>query len=203
MNQKSQNKRPNPANFLEAFRELGRDTISEAKIQVKKMVIEDVPQSLGISGTIAANESVSITEISQKAEVRGEKKAEARFSQRLAQMREEEHSFYLHLETQNKQQINSILSEIKLLAKSTGALAHEIESAASLAPAHPGIYHRNFFDQLLSFMKVLRQKVQDSQHWLATVNSRASKKGHYWGQVGQSGSKFMLSSERYMVTSTG
>ena len=99
--------------------------------------------------------------------------------------------------------MESVVTEIKILAKSTGTLATQVEMAVAQAPANPGVYHKNFFNQLLSFMKILRQKVQDSSHWLSVTNSRARGKSYYWGQVAASGTKYMLSSERYMVTSTG
>ncbi|OGC92814.1 hypothetical protein A3D85_01175 [Candidatus Amesbacteria bacterium RIFCSPHIGHO2_02_FULL_47_9] len=203
MSSKSQTKSP-PKNFLEALRELGGDFKSEAKIQVTKIVTQDVPESFGFAptGTLKPNEAVSVSDMA-KAESRGEAKAESRFNARLAQIKEEERAHFARLEAQNKQQIQSILVEIKTLASATGTLASQVEVAVAQAPANPGVYHRNFFDQLLSFIKVLRQKVQDSSHWLATTNSRANKKSYYWGQVGKSGTSYMLSSERYMVTSTG
>ncbi|MBI2008467.1 hypothetical protein HYS82_02315, partial [Candidatus Amesbacteria bacterium] len=185
-------------------RELGGDFKTEAKIQVQKIIAQDVPESFGISpsGTLKPNESVSVADLAQ-AEAQGEAKAESKFNARLQHIKEEERAYYLRLESQNKQHIEAVLAEIKVLAKSTGTLASQVEIAASLAPANPGIYHKNFFDQLLSFISILRQKVQDSSHWLSATNSRASRKSYYWGQVASSGTKYMLSSERYMVTSTG
>jgi len=193
-----------PKNFLEALHELGNDFKSEAKIQVSKIVTQDVPESFGIaaSGTIKPNESVSVADLAQ-AEAKGEAKAENRFNARLQQVKEEERAYFMRVESQNKQQIESVLTEIKILAKSTGTLATQVEMAVAQAPANPGVYHKNFFNQLLSFMKILRQKVQDSSHWLSVTNSRARGKSYYWGQVAASGTKYMLSSERYMVTSTG
>jgi hypothetical protein len=72
------------------------------------------------------------------------------------------------------------------------------------APVSPGIYHRHFFAQLKSFIQDIRRRVQDSKHWLAVANSRASKRqGFFWGQAQKSGTKFLLSQERYMATTTG
>ncbi|TSC84542.1 MAG: Uncharacterized protein G01um101416_1056 [Microgenomates group bacterium Gr01-1014_16] len=193
-----------PKNFLEALRELGNDFKEEAKIQVSKIVTQDLPESFGVatSGTIKPNESVSVADLAQ-AEAKSESQAEGKFNARLAQIREEERAYFMRVESQNKQQIESVLTEIKILAKSTGTLATQVELAVAQAPANPGVYHRNFFDQLLSFITILRKKAQDSSHWLSMTNSRAKTKSYYWGQVQSSGTKYMLSSERYMVTSTG
>jgi hypothetical protein len=193
-------------NFLEALRDLGKGVTSEAKNQVKQAITQDIPESLGLSssGTLKPNESLSISEMEQQAEERGQHKAEFAFEHRLHQMREEEHARLVRQEAQTKEQITAIQQEIALLAKSTGELAKEVEVAAIQAPVNPGIYHKNFFAQLRSLIRTLRQKVQDSSQWLAVTNSRAAaKQGHYWSNVSKSGSKYMLSSERYMVTSTG
>ncbi len=191
-------RRSAPANFLEALRDLSKDVVDEAKIQVSRIVTNDIPQSFGLSGTLEPNKSFSMGEMAE-AEKRGERKAETRFNSRL----QEERLMYLRSENEAKAQIKAIQDEIQLMAKGVGELAHEVSVAAFQAPANPGGYHRNFFERLRSYLKSLRQKVSESKNWLATQNSRASKKNYYWGNVQKSGTKFMLSQERYMVTSTG
>jgi len=181
-------------NFLEALRDLGKGVISEAKIQVTKAITDDVPQSFGL----APGDSFSVDQL-KAAEAAGERKAEIRFNNRF----QEERLLFLRSEAESKQQITAIQAEIQMLAKSAGELAHEVQVATFQAPANPGVYHRNFFAQLKSLIAAIRVRVQESRHWLAATNSRASKRGFYWGQVSKSGTKFMLSSERYMVTSTG
>jgi len=165
-----------PDSFLEALQELGKGVISEAKIQ--------------ITGDLQPNQPVSLESLH---------KTEVRFNNRF----QEERLLYLRSETETKQQIASLLQEIQVLAKSTGLMAHEVQVATMQAVVNPGAYHRSFFGQLRTFIKTIRAKVEQSRHWLATHSQRASKRSYYWGQVGASGSKYMLSSERYMVTSTG
>lgn len=191
-------RRAAPNNFLEALRDLGRGAIDEAKTQVKQIVTSDIPESFGLSGTMEPNKSFSVADM-QSAEKRGEHKAEARFNNRL----QEERLVFLRSENESKTQIKAIQDEIQLIAKSVGELAHEVQVATFQAPANPGVYHRNFFEQLRAHIRTLRQKVQESKHWLATQNSRASQRNSYWGKVQTSGTKFLLSQERYMVTSTG
>lgn len=198
--------KPGPVydNFLEALRDLGRGTVNEFKSQAKKAITADVPESFGLSknGTIQPNESVSMAQIDQ-AEKRGAENADRQFEARLRQMQQEERSRLLKEESESKQQIKVIQEEIRNLAKSVGEFASEIEKATLQAPVKPGVYHRHFFSQLKNVIITLRKNVQHSKEWLATSNARSSKRGHYWGQVQKSGTKFMLSSERYMVTSTG
>lgn len=195
-----QARRPAPANFIEALKDLSSSVVSEAKIQITRAVTSDIPQAFGLgsSGDLKPNQAISMEDLRQ-AEAQGERRGEARVENRLQQ----ERLVYLKSESENKNQITSLLSEIQMLAKATGSMAKQVEIATMQAPANPGVYHKNFFEQLRSFIKALRQKVDQSRHWLAATNSRASKRSYYWSQAGKSGSKFTLSQERYMVTSTG
>jgi len=193
-----------PENFLEALRSLGKSAVSEVTTQTKKAVFSDVPESFGIttSGTLNPNESLNMDQV-KDAERNGYRQAESEFASRLHQMREQEHSRLLQAEAASKQQIQSVLMEIRQLAKSMGDFSQEVQVAVAQAPVNPGIYHKNFFAHLKTVIASLRIKVESSSNWLAAANNRAGKKGFYWSQVSKSGTKYMLSSERYMVTSTG
>lgn len=192
-------RRAAPANnFLEALRDLSKDVVDEAKIQVSSIINNDIPQSFGLSGTLEPNKSFSVAD-AEAAEKRGERRAETRFNSRL----QEERMLFMRSENEAKAQVKAIQQEIQLMAKSVGELAHEAQVTAFQAPANPGIYHKRFFEQLLNYIKTLRAKAAESKNWLQTQNARSSKRNGYWGNVQKSGTKFMLSSERYMVTSTG
>lgn len=177
MAQKQQSRRPAPAhdNFLEALRDLGRGVVS------------DVKQSFGLSGELRPNEPFSLE---QNPTPRPNYLSQERL-------------LFLHQEEETKKQIKYIQEEIHMLAKTAGEFTKEVQVATFQAPASPGVYHKNFFYHLRSYIQTIRQQIEQSRHWLATTNSRTSKRSYYWGQVGKSGTKFMLSQERYMVTSTG
>ncbi len=106
------------------------------------------------------------------------------------------------IEAQTRQQIEAIRQELKALSKSIKGLNQEVQAAVSQEPVDPGIYHMNFYEQLRSFIAVLRQQIEDSRSWLATFNSRKQKKG-YWGMYKKHGTNFGLSSERSLATSAG
>src|SRR3989344_3243721 len=91
---KSTNKRPTPANFLEALRDLREipgDFKQEAKVQVTKMFTQDAPEMLGLksSGTLNPNESVSLNQL-ESAKKDGFDSASKQFEMRLSQMRQED-----------------------------------------------------------------------------------------------------------------
>lgn len=204
----SKNRRPIARDsFLEALRDLGKGVVSDVKDQFTQAVTQDIPTSFGYNqpsgGSLKPNESFSMTDI-MAAERRGEQRAETGFNSRLSQVREEERQLHLRRENEAKSKIKNIQDEIKMLAKSIGDFSKEVQVAALQAPANPGVYHENFFEQLRAFIRLMRQKIQNSRHWLATQNQRSQKKkGMYWNNVQKSGTKYMLSSERYMVTTTG
>lgn len=200
--------RKGPENFLEALqglRQIPGDIKQEAKIQVTKMFTSDVPEMLGLkgaSGTLAPNESLSLNQL-EGAEKRGFDEAQKQFETRLFQMRQDDEAKVRKQEAAIKEQIKSIQEEVQLLAREAGQFTQEIQVASFQAVRSPGVYHQNFFSHLRSVIMAIRKRVADSRHWLAEYNGRARKKSHYWGQVQKSGTKYMLSAERYMVTSTG
>jgi hypothetical protein len=194
-----------PENFLEALRGLGRSVSDEVVSQAKSVVTLDIPESFGAKtsgGTLKPNESFSLNDLKSAKET-GYRQAENEFTQRLGEMRQMEYGRLVREESEAKKQIQSIREDIANLAKSMGEFSKEIEVASLQAPTNPGIYHKNFYAHLRSVIKALRAKVESSRDWLSTTNSRAKKRNFYWSQVKSSGTKFMLSSERYMVTSTG
>ncbi|MEK7504150.1 MAG: DUF5660 family protein [Patescibacteria group bacterium] len=174
-------------NFLEALRGLSSGAASEAKIQVKKAIFEDVPQMLGLQDLTPGKEENIAPQQPAKVE------------NRLIQ----ERTIYLQNEQQIKSQIVAIQEEIRIMAKSIGELGKEVQVATMQSVVNPGNYHRNFFETLRNLIQTLRLKVTESRNWVAASNARAKQKKGYWAQAKTSGTKFTLSSERYMVTSTG
>ena len=187
--------------FAEALRGLSKNVGEEAKIQVKKAFLDDLPEQLGLKSSVdlKAGQQYSLADL-EKAKNEGETKAGKKFENRLSQ----ERTFFIQAEAQVKQQIATIQEDIKQMAKSLGDLGKEVQIATMQQIVNPGVYHRNFFETLRTLIRSLRTKVAESKNWLAANNARAKqKKGTYWSQAKQSGTKFTLSSERYMVTSTG
>lgn len=101
-----------------------------------------------------------------------------------------------------KQQIAAIRDELKALMASLKSLHQEVATAVEQAPVDPGVYHLNFFEQLRTMLKVLRQQIEDSRAWLTLWTSRKKKMG-YWAMFKKHGTSFGLSSERVIATSAG
>jgi hypothetical protein len=106
------------------------------------------------------------------------------------------------IEMETKKQLDAIRAELKSLIVSLKNLHNEVTTAVSQEVVHPGVYHLNFYEQLRTFIHVLRQQVEDSRSWLASFNTRKKKMG-YWGMFKKHGTTFGLSSERALATSAG
>ena len=198
---KAKKKKPvSTNNFLEKLRELGGGLGKS----VAQDVIEGIPstalnQIMGKkrTGTLKPNETLSLEEIKEREQTR------QRLSKEFFQIRQEERLIFKQEEQQTRLQIKAIQEELKKLAISTEGLAREVEIAAKLEPVKPGVYHLNFFERLKQAIVLFRKKIEKSATWLSLFNQRAKKRSYYWAQFHKSGTKFMLSAERYTSTSTG
>lgn len=120
----------------------------------------------------------------------------------------------LHAETkvaqENTQEISrkiqEIIAELKQLTATSKELQIEFkEVAVEQRISRPGKYHVNFFEWVLSTIRLARMKVEDSSMWLTQTAKKHSKKGYYWTMSDErkGGTSFSLSSERVVATQTG
>ncbi len=100
--------------------------------------------------------------------------------------------------------VDEIMHELRKLISSSKILQVQFaETTMDNPPAEVGTYHVNFFEWLLSVIKVARERVEDSSMWLTAINAKSSKKTGYWGMFKKHGTTFGLSHERSVATQTG
>jgi len=104
---------------------------------------------------------------------------------------------------ETKQKLEAIRQELQALSKSIRGLQQEIQTAVMDMPVEPGIYHLNFFEQLKTLLKGIRERVDDSRVWLSAWNANVKKKRGYWGMYKKHGTSFGLSNERTLATQAG
>ncbi len=122
------------------------------------------------------------------------------------QQRRTERVLFSQKEEKAKQQIEAIKSEIKKIidtTKTIDARVFMVEKEVMSPTVAVGTYHENFFEKLLKVLIIIRKSLTDSKNWMEAMSSRNSAKSYYWGNVQKSGSKYMLSNERYMSTQAG
>ncbi len=113
-------------------------------------------------------------------------------------------------EIETKISIQSLRQELqkesKRVEEAAVNLSQELASSVAeenLFPHQASQEHLSFLENLLKTLRVFREKIEDSQVWLAASNQRQSRRNFFWGQVKKSGSKFLLSSDRTPATQTG
>lgn len=99
--------------------------------------------------------------------------------------------------------VKLLQEEAAKLTKEVKNLDEKIEIAATAAPVEVGTYHISFFEKLIHVIRSITQKVSDASTWLSLTMVRGKRRSYYWGQVQKSGSKYLLSQERYMATQAG
>lgn len=204
-------KRPKPTtdSLLESLRDLGHDSASSFGDDVLKGIPESFfSQMFGVekpkakaSGELNPGQSIEIAKV-----LEDQKQENKVLRAKLAQeqrLRSEVETASLEKGQQLKVQLQAVVQEVSALASTTAELSRETKIAAIQAPANPGVYHINFFEKLREFIKSFRQKIQGANLWLQSSNKRAAKKRGFWGQVGKSGAKRLLSQEDYMQRSAG
>lgn len=104
---------------------------------------------------------------------------------------------------ETESRVKLLQEEAAKLAKEVKNLDEKIEIAATTAPVEVGTYHISFFEKLIHVIRSITQKVSDASTWLSLTMARGKRRSYYWGQVQKSGSKYLLSQERYMATQAG
>lgn len=187
--------------FLESLRELGGNFYSALKDDLVKEGTRDIFNSLS---PFTQNQ-----ELNQKGNlVTPEKtKPEANiYARRVEIIHHQEKILFTRQQKETQQQVLALQEEIKKLAESTAQLVSEVKQAEtiSLQPIpSAGKYHINFLTRLKEIIISIRSQIQESAFWLAAWNKKAQKRNYYWNQFKQSGSKFLLSSDRYVSTQAG
>jgi len=154
------------------------------------------------SKEIKPGEAIDLRSIEEKtAEL--EKRYYEQFYRQAEHLRKEEKRVYDSKERQLELQVKALQEELNEMAKATKELEKEVEIAAFQEPVKAGVYHLTFFEKLRHFVRAFRSKIENSAAWLAAFNQRSKKRNYYWAQVRKSGTKFMLSGERYMATQAG
>jgi len=95
------------------------------------------------------------------------------------------------------------MTEIKKLADSSKELQMQFkEVAVEQHSKAPGKYHKSFFSWLLTVIRTARMKVEDSQSWLAALQSK-KKSREYGAMAKKQGTSFTLNNERTVATQVG
>ena len=175
-------------NFLEAFK----------KSALRRTDVVPTSGDLRPGETIPFSDAISFEESRRR-----EEEARAQETLMARQREEEERARFRAKQEQVIKQIEAIREAILKIARKTQNVGLEFEKAAFEAPVNPGSYHVTFFEKLQSALEVIKKRLDDSASWLQVYNKRKKNMPFFWQQVQKSGTKYMLSSERYMQMAPG
>ena len=189
--------------FLEALRDLGGGVFKSAARDVVGGVTEEaLHQATGKpSDEFRPNQSLDMRRATREAAF--QEKERQRFQREFGYLRRQEKTIWTRSQQETQMQIAAILEELKKLATSTKQLSQKVKVAAEQAPVAPGTYHVSFFEKLRQTIILFRKRIEESATWLSAFNQKAKKRNYFWAQVKKSGTKFLLSQERYMATQAG
>lgn len=201
---KQKSNRPN--NFIEAIKEIGSSIKSQAKDATVGTGRSAMDQLFGAPknttpqiGEMPANKPFNFEDFLRSRE----KQIEFNERQKYARKFREETLVFHRKEEEAKRQIAQIQEELKKLAEETVGLSQEVKKAVFEGVAQGGTYHVSFFDRIKRIIEIARKQITESRHWFQTLNQRRKQKSYYWYRVKKSGTRFMLSHERYMATQAG
>lgn len=209
MNQNNSSKRRKTTKvdgFLEAFKSIGGSLSGSVKEDVLRGTAQSAADQvfnrrapLAKSGTLTPDQKLDFEKIIDQ-EKRETREVIRGFYERS---RREEKLVFSRKEEAIKIQIKALREEIKQLIKTTDGVTQEVEKVALEEVVTPGTYHLNFFEKIRSLLSLARKRIEESRTWLSLWKSRAKRRNYYWAQVRKSGTKYMLSQERYMSTQMG
>ena len=196
---------PRQANKAQVIEQL-RSVTDGAFDSVKKDLLQETPNEIlkqmfalpekKVSGELIPGEALEM-----KMALSGKAEENRKLQTQLThehQMRADEQRILGRKHQELKMQLSVVTSEVQKLAQTTQGLSKEVQIAAFQAPVEPGTYHVIFFEKLVEFIRDFRKKIENASVWLSSYNNKAKKRANsFWGQVGTSGAKRLLSSEDY------
>lgn len=109
---------------------------------------------------------------------------------------------------QIKELSEQIKKEIEFIKKANKSLMSEVREVERVSmeelPEKPGIYHLRFLEVILSFLRLIKTKINESGSWLNAMVSRRKKRGSLFAHLAKKkGTQYSLSQELQLTRQTG
>lgn len=161
-----------------------------------------------LSGELHAGESIDLTEVSAKSAPKPQTPEIDRYVQPGIDYARDfrtvrERPVVTEDTRQIQVRIEQVIMELKKLTSSSQELTVQFEEVTmEQVPTQAGTYHLNFFEWVFSVIRKARERIEESQTWLALFKSKKVQRG-YWSMFKKHGTTFGLSGERVVATQTG
>lgn len=194
-------------NVLESLKDLGGSATGQTTDFLKSTSEDFLRELLGLSphkvkrsGELSVGEPVQMNDVlSGREENLQKERKQIHFESTLLS---EEAESSRKKNSELTAELQAIMLEIKKVAESAQNLAEVTQASMISAPVEPGIYHLNFFENILEFLQSFRKRIDLAATWLQSANKRAEKK-NYWNTYKKKGSSFLLAPDHYSQRSAG
>mgnify|MGYP001239155055 CR=1 FL=1 len=207
---KASNGYANHTNFIEALKSAGGSIASNTVKSVKEDLIQgtgrQMVDSIFNTSSQSNNQPDSFEQPFNFSEYLDSGEARVRAQERVKyELDQTETIIFNRRQEEVKKQIENIQDELKRIAREILALDKSTQTSIFEEIKRPGIYHVNFFEKLLFYLRQLRKHVNEARHWANIQGQRTQAKSYYWQQSNNKvgGTKFSLSQERQLSTQTG
>lgn len=194
--------------FVESMRDMGGSVVKSLRNDVIKGTAQSIfDQLLGSSNTGQIPRTENPLDQSKLEQMMADREAaayEAGKQENIPHKNplQESQVLFSFADEKLRKEVEGVRQELAMLVASMGKVEHQIEQAMMDNIVDGGVYHLNYFQKLKTWIKFMRKSLEDSSAWLQMSAGRKSK-GYYWGQVGKSGTKYSMSSERNVQMGAG
>lgn len=182
------NQSPIVKNPLESLREVSTDVVKSASSSIGGIGTGIFDQLLGID---QSEYKYNPESLKPKPEKKVNFAPRREFKTIWSMQQEHEARAIRHL-------LEQVKKEVKMIRQADSALLQEVKDIDKLTIELPenasGIYHIRFLELVISILRTLRIKINESRTWLATFKGKANKKG-YKALSKKKGTSFSMSQE--------
>lgn len=198
--------------FARALQEIGGTTVKQASTIPGGMFSDAMESLLGTHSSPPQPEDTNPSNPFAKAlqeskQLNPEQQKEVNLEKQRAVLHKEYQmtEVFNMREAKDKELIKQLQEQLRGLAKEMKQLDQSTHTAIHSDVVDPGTYHVHFFQKLLSFLVMMRKRVQEANTWIENFNSRGKKQGAFWGQVynKKGGTAYLMSQEHQVARNVG
>ncbi len=198
--------------FVEQLKSIGSSVTDSLSTDVVKGAAQGIFEQL-IGNTKSGNTPKEETLDTSAIEKMIAQREQAAAQEADQNAREEERAIFTHNKSKEKvlfsavdeklkKEINQVRQDIVMLVKSMGKVQEQIEKAVIQEIVNPGIYHKNFLQNLRVWIVQMQKSMGDASAWLSMSTGR-QQKGSFWANTKKHGNKYSMSQERQSAMSVG
>lgn len=216
LNAPRQNKKrsqPVGDSFVEQLKSIGSSVTKSIKNDVVKGAAQGIYEQLVGSAKTGKAPSADQEADNLKLEEWIKQREEAAAREAREQTQSEERAHFQRQRSQEKvlfsfadeklkKEINAVRQDLAALVKNMGKVEKQIQTAVMQEVVNPGVYHKNFFENLRSWLQMMNKSMADASLWLSMSSSRKSR-GVFHQNTKKHGTKYSMSHERQASMSVG